>query len=609
MVERVLEELRVRGLGVIEDALLELGPGFNVITGETGAGKTMVLSGIGLLFGSRADAALVRPGHERAEVEGRLLLAVEHAAVARAEQAGAELDDGVLLLARTVSSESRSRAYVGGRAVPAGVLAELADDLVAVHGQADQRGLLKPTVQRGVLDRFGGADVDVPLGRYREAFAAWSQVRDRLRDLTERRQERAEEADRLRRGLAEIAAVAPVRGEDGVIRAEIQRLAHADLLKRVAGAARTALSGEESAPEAGTDVLSLLGQARRALDEARGRDPELDALAGRVAELAYLGSDVAADLAAYADGIDADPARLALLQERLAALLALTRSHGARIDDVIEWAERAAVRLGDLDDDDDIVVELRGQHDRLLAELSTAGAALSAARERTARRLESAVIDELAALAMPRARLQVVVRDRADARGLLLPGEAARRVAFGPHGVDEVEIMLVAHDGAPPRPLHRGASGGELSRIMLALEVVLAGSDPVPTFVFDEVDAGVGGRAAVEVGRRLAALARTAQVLVVTHLPQVAAFADRHLVVDKRTDATGARTDVRVVEGADRLEELSRMLGGRADSTIGRGHAEELLAVAAAAKADAQAATRAATRAAARTAAGTVARR
>jgi DNA repair protein RecN (Recombination protein N) len=574
----MLEELRLRGLGVLEDAVLELGPGFTAITGETGAGKTMLLSGLGLLLGGRGDAGLVRAGHDRAEVDGRLVLPPTHPAVARTVEAGGSLDDDTLILSRTLAAEGRSRAFAGGRAVPVSVLSDLAESLVAVHGQADQRGLLRPSVQRAALDRFAGPELAAALARYRERFAHLAEVRKELHDLTARRRERAQEADLLRLGLAEIAAVQPVAGEDAALRAEVSRLGQVDLLNRTAVAAQEALSAPDAASDA--DVLSLIAGARRSLEEARGADPALDALAERLAEVSYLASDLSADLAAYATAVEADPQRLETLQQRLAALAGLTRKYAADVDGVIAWAEQAGQRLADLDDDGR-VERLTTEHERLTAELAAEAVTVSLLRSGTAEKFTTAVDAELAGLAMPHAHLQVTVAQRPDEHGLVLPD--GRQVAFGPQGVDEVEILLVAHEAAPARPLHKGASGGELSRIMLAVEVVLAGADTVPTFVFDEVDAGVGGRAAVEVGRRLAALAGSAQVLVVTHLPQVAAFADRHLVV-RRDDSDGTTTDVRRVEGEERLTELSRMLGGLSDSSLGRGHAEELLAVASAAK-------------------------
>ena len=577
----MLDELRLRGLGVIDDATLEFGPGFTAVTGETGAGKTMVLTGLGLLLGGRADAALVRPGRARAEVEGVLRVDPAGAAATRALDAGAHLDDDALVIARTVSGDARSRAFVGGRSVPAAVLADLADDLVAVHGQADQRGLLRPTVQRDVLDRFGGAELATLLTRYRETFDQLSSVRTRLHEVTTRRRERAREADLLRFGLAEIDAVNPTPGEDDAVRADIERLGHVELLRSAADAAHEALSTRGSSDS--VDALTLLGAARHALEEARGRDAALDALAGRLAEASYLVADLSADLASYSDSIEADPQRLEAAQQRLAALSALTRKYAGDVAGVLQWATDARSGLADLEGDDERVEQLTAEHAALLRDVTAIAQQLSAARRAAASRLEREVTAELAALAMPHAALTVDVSHRDDPAGLFVDGA---HVAFGRSGIDDVELLLVPHAGASPRPLRRGASGGELSRVMLALEVVLAGTDPVSTFVFDEVDAGVGGRAAVEVGRRLAMLARTAQVIVVTHLPQVAAFADRHLVVRKNDDGTVTSSGVHAVDGEDRLEELSRMLAGLPDSALGRGHAEELLAAAAAAKSD-----------------------
>jgi DNA repair protein RecN (Recombination protein N) len=580
----VLEELRLRGLGVIDDAHFELGPGFTAITGETGAGKTMLLTGLALLLGARADVALVRAGYERAEVEGRWRLDPDAAVVQRILDAGAVLDDDALIAARGVSAEGRSRAYLGGRSVPAGVLSEIADDLVTVHGQADQRGLLRPVVQRAVLDRYGGEAVATALAAYKALFAEVSTTQSQLLEVTSRHRERAQEADLLRYGLGEIDEVAPQPGEDVALRAEIERLAHVDGLRRAAGGARVALSGAE-APD--HDAQNLLATARHAVDGMRGRDVTLDGLAARLADVAYQLSDVSADLTSYAEGLAADPLRLEAAQRRLAQLGALTRKYAPDVDGVIAWAAHARERLGGLDGDDDRVRELTATHDRLIGELAGAASELSGARLEAAQRLQTETTRELAALAMPGARIDVAVRHRDDPAGLLVTDPvdgSGRRVAFGGAGIDDVEILLRAHDGAPARPLHRGASGGELSRVMLAIEVVLAGSDPVPTFVFDEVDAGVGGRAAVELGRRLAALARTAQVIVVTHLPQVAAFADHHLVVRKAKLDSAITTIVSPVDGPERVEELSRMLAGLPDSALGRGHAEELLAVAAAAK-------------------------
>ncbi|MFD7913161.1 DNA repair protein RecN [Streptomyces sp. NPDC059752] len=570
--------MRIRSLGVIDDAVVELSPGFTAVTGETGAGKTMVVTSLGLLLGGRADPALVRIGAKAAVVEGRIVMRPDAPAAVRAEEAGAELDDGALLISRTVSAEGRSRAHVGGRSVPVGLLAELADDLVAVHGQTDQQGLLRPARQRQALDRYAGDAVAVPLEKYGSAYRRLRAVAVELEEITTRARERAQEADLLRFGLDEIAAVEPVAGEDAELAAEAERLGHAESLASAAQLAHAALAGNPEDPEA-IDANMLVAGAHRALESVRSHDPALGALAERIGELGILLSDVAGELAGYADDLDADPLRLAAVEERRAALTQLTRKYGSAgtVDAVLEWAEQGAARLLELDGDDERITELTAEHDGLRGELSLLAQALTDARVEAATRFASAVTAELASLAMPHARVTIDIRQAEDPDGVDVDG---RPVAYGPSGADEVELLLAPHPGAQPRPIAKGASGGELSRVMLAVEVVFAGSDPVPTYLFDEVDAGVGGKAAVEVGRRLAKLAKSAQVVVVTHLPQVAAFADRQLLVEKTNDGSVTRSGVTVLEGEDRIRELSRMLAGHEDSVSARAHAEELLAAA-----------------------------
>jgi DNA repair protein RecN (Recombination protein N) len=594
----MIEELHISGLGVIEDAVLELSPGLTVLTGETGAGKTMVVSGLGLLLGGRADAGAVRAGSRRTLVEGRLRLdpvsETGAAAATRADDLGAEVEDGVLTLARAVAGEQgRSRAWIGGRSVPVTALAELTGPLVAVHGQADQLRLLAPSQQLDALDRYVGPAVLGQRDGYAKAYERLSAVRKELAEFEASRRERLAEADRLRFGLGEIAAVAPRPGEDVELDLESRRLSAADGLRSGALLAHAALAGDPEAPaDTGeSDVIALLGVARRALDHLRDDDPAVAGLAERVADVSAAAADVAADLSTYADGIEADPGRLAAVEERRAAVRGLTRKYGASAAEVLAWATDAEVRLAEIDPEGDRIGALAGEQASLLAELGGLAAELSTLRAGGAEQFGKAVTAELADLAMPHARIEVSVRQADAAGGDLLRSAdgleiAGRRVHFGPTGVDTVEIALVAHAGAPARPLSRGASGGELSRVMLAVEVVFAGADPVPTFVFDEVDAGVGGKSAVEVGRRLARLARGAQVLVVTHLPQVAAFADRHLVVRKSSDGSVVQSGVVALDPDQRLDELTRMLAGLEGSESGRVHAEELLATADAAKAD-----------------------
>jgi DNA repair protein RecN (Recombination protein N) len=630
----MLEEVRITGLGVINDALLELSPGFTALTGETGAGKTMVVTGLGLLFGGRADPARVRPGTQRASVEGRLRTDPRGKVAQQVEEAGGDLDeDGTLVLTRTVSGEGRSRAFAGGRSVPVSLLTYLADDLVAVHGQSDQQQLLKPGRQRESLDKYAGGVLAAVLADYQRVYQRHRKVHDELGTLTTQARARAAEAKELRAGLTDIEKLSPVAGESAALRAEEERLANADSLHSGAATAHEALLGDPTGGNDGVDAVTLLGHARRALDSVRRYDSEIDSVATRLSEAAYLVSEVAGELASYIQGIDADPARLAAVQERRAALARVIRLYGpggvnAHIDGtpvrldaaarsgddaaaadlpaaagaapvkdasagqdaadpaastadqgallvaeepddtayVLEWARLAAARVAELDNDDDTIAALTAEEAELSAQVSELADRLSRLRAEAGERFSADVTAELTALAMPHARISVALTPLAEP---------------GPHGIDDVELRLASNPGAPSLPLHKGASGGELSRVMLAIEVVFAGADPVPTFVFDEVDAGVGGKAAVEIGRRLAKLARLAQVIVVTHLPQVAAFADNHLVVSKSSDGSITSTSVIRLDHEARVRELSRMLAGLEDSEFGQAHAAELLAMAA----------------------------
>jgi len=563
----MLSEIRITGLGVIEDATLELDPGFTAVTGETGAGKTMVVTGVNMLLGGRADSGLVRHGARRARVEGRAS-AVPKAIVRQAEDRGGELDDDELLIARELSPEGRSRAFLGGASVPVSVLGEVSGDLVAIHGQADQWRLLQPARQRETLDTFAGRAVLVPLQEYGAAYKRHREVEAELTDLTTRQRDRLAEADLLRFGLDEVAKAEPLPGEDTELAAEEERLAYADGLRTAATTAGDALASEDMDSTRPNDVLGLLSLAKQVLDGERHHDPKLAELADRAGELGYLAADLAGELSSYAADVDTDPARLAVVSERRSLLTSLVRKYGAdqgTVDEVLDWAKRSAVRLEELDGSDERVEQLTAELADLDVKLTELGQHIREARIEAAERLGVAVTEELAGLAMPHATLSVEVHE----------------AAAGPFGIDEIEFCFSANPGSPSRPLQKAASGGELSRVMLALEVILSDTHPVPTLVFDEIDAGIGGRAAVEVGKRLARLAEKTQVIVVTHLPQVAAFADRHAVVLKSDDGSVTTSGLVALDDDARLKELSRMMAGLEHSDAAQAHAEELLALAA----------------------------
>lgn len=562
----MLTEIRVSGLGTIASATLPLHPGLTVLTGETGAGKTMVLSALALLFGGRADSGLVRAGTEQALVEGRLLLPPDHEVSRRAVGAGAALDeDGTLVVLRTVSAQGRSRASVGGASVPVSVLGELAQIAVAIHGQADQHRLTGGAHQREVVDRFAGRPAAEALQRYGECYERARALAAERTELARAAAGAAQETDRLRFALSRIADLGVRPAEDVMLEASIARLGHADALRSAATEAQRALGGADDPEGYGgagaAGAYTMLAAAGHALGAAAGHDAVLDALTDRIGELTVLAGEVQSDLSGYLQRLEADPAALAAAQERRAALTSLLRAHVP--DDptaaaLLAWAAAAADRAEHLEALGDRTAAVAAALAEADTDLAAAAAALHEVRSNAARELESRIAGELVHLALPGARvaIEVVLGER------------------GPAGADEVGIGFSAHPDAPLRPLGRAASGGELSRVMLAVEVALAGADPVPTMVFDEVDAGVGGAAALEVGSRLARLGRAHQVIVVTHLPQVAAYAERHIRV--------RAGDTEVLGDDERITELARMLGGMADSVSAREHAGELLARAAA---------------------------
>jgi DNA repair protein RecN (Recombination protein N) len=574
----VLSEIRIESLGAISTATAEFDRGLTVLTGETGTGKTMVVTGLHLLGGGRADATRVRSGADRAVVEGRFTTSELGDGVATQVDeilgsSGAERDDdGSVIAARSVSRDGPSRAYLGGRSVPAKSLSSFTTELLTLHGQNDQLRLMRPEEQRAALDRF--ADVERQLKRYRTVRDDWLAARRDLTDRMQRARELAQEADRLKFGLNEIDAVAPQPGEDDMLVADIRRLSELDALREAAQTARAALSGLDD-ESLDASAANSVGQAKSALEATD--DSALRTLAEQLAGALAVVADVSTELGDYLAELPSDASTLETKLARQGELRTLTRKYAADINGVLEWVRESRDRLAQLDVSEEALADLERRVEELQTQVVAAATELTKVRTKAAKGLSKAVTTELSGLAMADAEFTVSVGTlpaRADdSAPVTLPSGVA--VHAGHDGVDAVEFGFAAHRGTDLLPLSKSASGGELSRVMLALEVVLSASAEGTTMVFDEVDAGIGGRAAVQIGRRLARLARTHQVIVVTHLPQVAAYADVHLAVDGggRNKASG----VRRLDDRDRVAELARMLAGLGESDSGRAHARELL--------------------------------
>ncbi|MHC2849090.1 DNA repair protein RecN (Recombination protein N) [Corynebacterium mucifaciens] len=562
----MLAEIAISNLGVISHASAELSPGLTVLTGETGAGKTMVVTGLRLLTGGRADASRVRTGSDGAVVEGAFStggLPEDAVGAVRdiATAAGADADEnGEYLVSRSVKASGRSSAHLGGRKVPAATLGELAGHLLTIHGQNDQLRLMAPEQQLVALDRFDPA-IAAKLRRYREAYTDWRAVAKDLKERTEKRLELAQEVDRLQFALQEIDAVSPQAGEDDELVATINRLQDVDALREAAETALVAIDGADAVGGVGGEeepASDLIGRAQQALEAAS--DQDLRDLGARLGEVAGVLSDVSAELGSYTGSLPSDPEELERLLQRQQEIKALTRKYAPDAAGVVAWRDKAQARLAKIDTSEGAVEKLKAKVAELEGELQRRAAELTKARQKAAERLGAAVTEELHGLAMPKAQLRVQVS----------------QAPYGRDGADAVEILLAPNTALEPKPLATSASGGELSRVMLALEVILSASSSGATLVFDEVDAGVGGRAAVEIGRRLARLAHSNQVIVVTHLPQVAAYADTHLHVSKDVGDQAVTSGVAALQPEERIEELARMMAGMDDSDTGRAHAAEL---------------------------------
>lgn len=554
----MIREISIRDLGVIRHASLNFGPGLNVLTGETGAGKTMVLTALGLLMGERSDVSMVRAGANQLVVEGVLQTNLP-SVIERVADLGGELEAGELLVNRSVSSE-KSRASVGGVSAPASALAEIGNQLVVVHGQSDQIRLKSQAAQREALDQFG--QLGLLLIEYRKHFEAWRAAQATLDRLEANRKNSAIEVESLKIELAKFDEIDPKPGEDLELDASISRLENTESLRMAAGLAHEALSSDSESE----DVLGLLDRARRAIESEQSKDASLEPIAEKLGQALYDIRDLSGELSSYLARLEGDEEiSLEAAQSRKAQLLSLTRKYGPTLDEVFAWQRDSSLRLLELDDSTDRTDALKLEIATELAAAKQLADEISVRRSDAASQLTAEVTAELQQLAMKDATLVVTL---------------VRTEELGPHGQDQVSMLLSSYPGAEPRPVGKGASGGELSRIMLSLEVVLAKGSAVPTFVFDEVDAGIGGATAIEVGRRLARLAKQAQVIVVTHLAQVAAFADFHLKVTKAADASVTESDVQLLGTEEREIELARMLSGLAESSSARANAAELMSLA-----------------------------
>ena len=562
-----LEEISIRSIGVIEHSTLEISPGLTVLTGETGAGKTMILTALSLILGGKSDSSLVRKGSERLVASGSF--SVPRSLQNSFEENGLQVEDGQLILTRTVNADGKSKATSNAIAVPSSVLAAASENLVEVHAQAANLNMTKSAKQRDLLDRFGGKALNSALMNYQSELANYHDLKSRISAMKKSIDSRDAQLVELREFAAVMGKLKLERGELQEITTEIGRLSSVEDLRLAAQSASSVIEEEESGS------LTTLGITRKSLDSVRAKDPQIDDLYQRVSEAFFLVDDAKSVLASYISNLEADPARLEYLNSRKAETNALIKKYGGAqsADDeliaLIERFESSKNAIADLEGGDERLKELETELVGIKKKLVTAAKSLTSLRSENAAKLSKEVSKEIQQLSMPHTSFHCQVNS-ADYNAL-------KESDFTVFGCDEIVMLIQGHKDGPLVPLAKGASGGEMSRVMLALEVVLAATHPVGTYVFDEVDAGVGGKAAIEVGRRLHALSKHAQVIVVTHLPQVAAWADSHFVVTKNSDGSVTESNVTKVVKEDRIEEIARMLAGMESSVSAREHATELL--------------------------------
>lgn len=556
-----LEEISIRSLGVIESSNIEFNDGLTVLTGETGAGKTMVLTALGLVLGSKSDSDLVRIGAERATVTGRF--AVNQNIASSITENGGQIEDGCAVITRTVSAQGKSRVLIGGALTSASFVADLSDQLVEIHQQSSALRLTKPNVVRELVDSFGG----ISLSDYLAVYEEFTTLQKRLSDLKSQLARRDVEIAELTEFVKAFSAVNPKPNEIELIENEISKLGSVEDINQHLSTALNSLENDE------VSAINHLQQARKELDRVKDKDASLDLILDRYLELVLGFQDVTSDLTSYLVGLEADPKRFEFLQNRKSEINNLIKKFGKGSDrsvayeQLIEDGNNASLRIEDLSGGDVRVKEIEQELIKVFNQLKKEGQKVSQLRAKAAVSMSQSVTQEIKALSMPNGEISIKCKEN----------DPDQISSYTASGINDLDILFCSHQGGKELPLNKVASGGELSRVMLAMEVVIAQTQSIGTYIFDEVDAGVGGKAAIEIGRRLSKLSKNAQVIVITHLAQVAVWADHHLVVKKSEGGSVTQSDVISIDEAGRKVEIARMLSGQEDSQTAQQHASELL--------------------------------
>ena len=563
-----LEEIHIKNIGVITGAALEFSKGLTVLTGETGAGKTMVLTALNLVLGGKTESTLVRSGEDR--LSASALFSIPKTRVSNFEELGLEVEEGTLTISRNVTKDGKSKAVASGVAVSASTLAEASAHLIEIHGQSSGLSITKGSRQRELLDRFAGESLNKTLSTYQQNLHEYTSIKSRINDLKKSVASRDEALAELELFSKTINKLSPKANEFKSIDDEISKLSSVEELRVAITFALSTLESDDSG------AITALGQAKKSLDAVKGKDSQVEKFSDEFNDAFFILADLMPNLTSYLESLEADPERLDQLQERKSELSIFVKKYGdsSNLDQsllaLIEKSKTVNAQLEDLSGGEECISALEKELGQIKKNLLTEAKSLSKIRNQVASKLADEVSTEMHSLSMPQTNLRIeIASPDYDA--------ALKENDFTAFGCDSVSMFLQTHLDGPLVSLARGASGGEMSRVMLALEVVIAASNPVGTYIFDEVDAGVGGAAAIEVGRRLHALSKNAQVIVVTHLPQVAAWGDSHYVVEKSTDGTVVSSGVNRVDGDERVSEIARMLAGLQESSSAKEHASELL--------------------------------